>query len=85
VREDKILVQIDGFLVVSCGFLELALDEVKLRAVIVNVWVFSIPLDGFVEVAVSLFLFAYIVLDSSVANTPQRSLPISRCMLARLM
>lgn len=40
----------------------------KLSAVVVDIWVLGIPLDGFLEVAVGLFLFAYILLDSSELN-----------------
>lgn len=58
VREDKVLVQVDRLLVVSCGFLELALNEVELGAMVVDIWVLGVPLDGFLEIAVGLFLFA---------------------------
>jgi hypothetical protein len=64
-REDELLVQVDGLLVVSCSFLEFTLNEVELCAVIVNVRVLSISFDGFLEVVVSLFLLTYIVLNCS--------------------
>jgi hypothetical protein len=39
VRENKVLVDVDRFLVVFCGLAKLGFDEVELRAVIVDVWV----------------------------------------------
>lgn len=42
VREDKVTVQVDRLLVVLGGLGELALDEVQLRAVVVDVGVFGV-------------------------------------------
>jgi hypothetical protein len=39
VREDEVAVEVDGLLVVLLGLSELALDEVQLRAVVIDVGV----------------------------------------------
>jgi len=42
VGEDEVLVKVNGFLVVLGRFTKFLADEVELRAVVVDIWVFGI-------------------------------------------
>ena len=50
VREDKLRVEVDGLLVVGSGQGELGKDEMELGAVVENVRVVGVVLDGKLEV-----------------------------------
>ena len=49
-REDKVLVQVDGFLVVLGSFGELVQDEVELSPVVIDIRVLVVLFFGFFEV-----------------------------------
>jgi hypothetical protein len=53
VREDEVFVEVDGLLVVLCGFAEFGLDEVELGAVVVDVGVVLVLGEGRFEICLS--------------------------------
>lgn len=54
VGEDEVGVEVDGLLVILGGLSELSLDEVELGAVVVDIRVLGVLLNGLVEVLLSL-------------------------------
>lgn len=59
VRVDEVIINVDGFLVVLDRFGEFAEDEMKLSAVVVDIWVILVLADGSFEILDGGFLLAY--------------------------
>lgn len=86
VREDELGVEVDGLLVVGCGHGELGKDEVKLSAVVEDVGVIGVVLDGKLEVARGLVALGCKLCVSTLLMLGcswRIDLLCSRCMLAR--
>jgi hypothetical protein len=85
VREDEVAVEVDRLLVVLLRLGELALDEVELSAVVIDVGILGILRQGRLEVLLSLVRGTCERLVTEKTIIDHFGLPSSRFMLARLM
>jgi hypothetical protein len=85
VREDEVAVEVDRLLVVLLRLGELALDEVELSAVVIDVGILGILRQGRLKVLLSLVRGTCERLVTEKTIIDHFGLPSSRFMLARLM
>lgn len=67
-REDEFRIEVNGFLIVLCRLSELALDEMQLCPVVVDIRVVGILLQGKFKVCLGLFRIAYSRMSDRSAN-----------------
>jgi hypothetical protein len=86
VREDELRVEVDGLLVVGGSHGELGEDEVELGAVVEDIGVLRVVLNGKLKVTSSLIAFSCGIIVSTEIEVGIQAPNIlcSRCMLARL-
>lgn len=67
-REDEVLVEVNRLLVVLLGIGEVALDEVGLGAVVVNIGVIAVLLEGLLELGLGLLRLTKLQADASALD-----------------